>query len=317
MNSSVPPVKVDIDYPIKNYVLDMQTPHMETVQKFIKEHDTVGSNITELSNQTLNRLKRGQTMVSLAFDQEMLIGCMFSIVFRVTDNNNTFYTSYTTFLCVHRDYRSKNTALALIRDVMNNGYQLWGVNHGYYMSLIPRMVGCTIKSWFRPIKLNKMLAAGFQLHNPDKSGKSGIRQQLYYKVSKPSNLPIKNGIWKCTSGFHLSPTEAEWKMLCQVFDVYSCQAGCFMLFPMTTYITSSKRRITNAQVVLACGDVLKEVVYTASQLGYDGLYGWCCGDVTEEKVKAIHGSITAAETRLEYHNYKEAVSVDKFYAPLF
>lgn len=277
---------------------------------FINEHNcTKDGNITELSLISLNKLLNTKMILSILIKYGVIIGTILSILFNA---NNNLLTSYTTFLCIHKQYRNQGFALKLINITKEkcNNYSGYYINH---------RINNEIKSWYRPINIKHCHSAGFMLYG-DKT-----RQRLMYHVSKPSLIPIKVTIDDYDKVFnrlqkgqlHLSPTFEEYEQLTRCFDIYISNNGLFMLFPMDIFISKSGKKVKNAHLALMIGDVLSEVLWVVSGAGYDLLYGWCAGDVTEEKVNRVRGCITASNMHLSYYNINNNVTNDQMYLPIF
>jgi len=295
-----------------------------SIMEFIKTHDCTDSgNITELSVETSKRLLSTSAFLGILYNNTNIIGTIITCMFRAKYKEHKLLTSYTTFLCIHKDYRKQGLAGILINRIMRKAYNDYNMQHGYYLCAQPhRNVFNEIKSWYRPINISKAITSGFTLET-FKDDKKGTKQRIKYHISKPSILPVKAEYNLAINIFGkgdlcLDPSEREFIELSKCFDIYTVgTSGLFMLFPMTTYITSSKKRVTNAQVSLVIGDVLPHVLYIAQNLKYDLLYGWCVGDVTEDTVNNISGLITTSTTYLEYYNTKYNIPNDKLYVPIF
>jgi ribosomal protein S18 acetylase RimI-like enzyme len=314
------------------------TPDKEIKQQimnFIRENDcTESGNITELSLESLERLLSTPSVMALLINNNnnnKIIGTMISPIFRANYRGSfEFLTSYTTFLCVDKEFRDKGLAMALIRAVMIEGYNRYGINHGYYMTFTSHHnINNEIKSWYRPINVKRAGEAGFTLQNFVKKGDRGsaaTRQRLAYHVGKPKILPTKVSsesydiilnILK-TGDLYLTPTRQEFEWLCKCFDIYMVGTdSLFMLFPMTSLISSTGKRVRNAQLALMIGDVLSQALWIANENGYDLLYGWCGGDITSERVSNIRGLITVAKSYLELYNTQFSIPNNKMMVPIF
>lgn len=306
----------------------------DKIIEFIRINDcTESGNVTELSNESLERLFSTPTVMAVLFQDTEVIGTMISPIFRVQYENFPFITSYTTFLCIDKKYRDQGLAMSLIRAVMKEGYNRYGINHGYYMTFEPHhSVHNEIKSWYRPLNIKRSLDAGFTLQTfPDRSkgGNSSTRQRLAYHIPKPSVLPIKAvpesydiiiqilSSRKC-NGLYLTPTKQELQWLCRCFDIYTVGTdSLFMLFPMTSLISSTGKRVRNAQVALMIGNVLPHALWIANENKYDLLYGWCVGDITEERVTNIRGLITISHSYLELYNSRHNIPINNMLVPIF
>ena len=305
------------------------------IMDFIRVNDCTDSgNITELSQETFDRLLSAPCFIGVILLKNRIVGTIFSIVLRVRTDclPDDFLTSYTTFLCVARDYRKQGLAMALIRAVVKEGLKHYGIIHGYYMTSDPHHpVNNPIVSWYRPINLKKSLSAGFTLESFTKRGDRRAstalsRQKIAYHVSKPINVPRK--VDKSDylliqpllrkGSIYLDPTLDEFGSICQCFDVYIVDdLGLFMLFPMSSVISTSGKQVRNAQLALMIGDLMPHALWTARDNGYDLLYGWCASDISKEKVLGIRGLITTSKTCLEFYNTRSSIPNSHFMLPLF
>jgi len=76
--------------------------------------------------------------MAVLFHDKKIIGTMISPIFCANYKGSfEFLISYTTFLCVAKEFRDKRLAMALIRAVMMKGYTRYGINYGYYMTFNP------------------------------------------------------------------------------------------------------------------------------------------------------------------------------------
>lgn len=300
--------------------------------EFIRTHDrTHSGNITELSPESLSRMLATPSILAILQEQGRIIGTIITLLLRVQYREFRFLSSYTTFLCVETSHREQGLAMILIRAVMREGYSHYKMQHGYYMTGTPHHPICSeIKSWYRPINVKKARNAGFTLQTfaSNKGVTAETRQRLAYHVTKPSILPVKATLQSyklvcrilrsASDALYLAPTRSEYEWLCTCFDVYIVgESGLFMLFPMTTYISDGDQRVRNAQLALMIGDVLPQAVWVASESNYDLLYGWCCGDITTERVMGMRGLITVAKSYLELYNTQSVITGNKMRVPLF
>jgi hypothetical protein len=351
-----PDMKCTIYHPLtmNGTRMEMESGLTANISKFIETHDrTESGNITELSSESFGRFFETPCFIGILLKNGEILGTMITIIMRVKIDDREFITTYTTFLCIHKDHRDSGLAMILIRSIMREGYQKYGIQHGYYMtSNTHHSVHSEIKSWYRPINIKRASAAGFTLQTFDRRGDRqsvAMRQKLAYHVSKPSPLPVlgsyyevmdimkkrSNGVVKdpqdLTPGpflfgdkkgllgkLCLDPTYQEFIWLSKCFDIYTVgDYGIFMLFPMTTYISGTGRRVRNAQVALMVGDILPQALWIANEKGYDLLYGWCSSDVTSEKVISIRGLITTAKSYLELYNTKKIINNNDMMVPIF
>ena len=117
---------------------------------------------------------------------------------------------------------------------------------------------------------------------------------------------------------YMNPNEIELVQLCQLFDVYLVgNDSLFMLLPLTSTISSTRKSVRNAQVALMIGDVLPQALWVAKEENYDLLYGWLASDITIDRVESIRGHVTIGHSYLEYYNSKESIPNNTLSCPLF
>lgn len=307
-------------------ILTIPEPMEGVVIRFINGHNRMGvGNITELGVDAFRRLRSMPGVLGILWDRDLIVGTMFSLTLRSCYQDSELFTSYTTFLCIHTEYRKQALAMVLIRSIMKFGYEHYGINHGYYMTLTPHHeIRSPIESWYRPINVKVLTEAHFSLATFAQPGdrKFQVRQKLFYHISKPNILPrkatleddqqiqtiLQRGPW------HLKQPSAD---LLKGFDIYLIHESLFMLFPMTSVIASSKKRVQSLIIVLMIGSVLSEALWIAKERKVDLLYGWCGGDLTPERVNEVRGHLTVSETFLEFHNSRNFLPNREIIMPIF
>lgn len=331
-------------------ICDIISQHLQSqIIDFVNVNDCTDSgNITELSIESFNRILSTPSFLGFLIKDKKIIGTMFTLVFRACYQDHPskepfeFLTSYTTFLCIAKSFREKGLAMALIRSIMKAGHDRYGIHHGYYMTAdTHHTINNKIESWYRPLNIRKTADSGFVLETFARKGDraASIRQKLAYHINKPNNLPVRimPSNFKDKSSFlsasdayervlkifhkgdlYLKPTLQEFECLCQCFDVYITDAdGFFMLFPMNSLISSTRKHIHNAQLALMIGDAMNQALWAANESGYDLLYGWCGGDITATNVKSVRGLITTATSYLEFYNTRKSIPNNRTMLPIF
>ena len=176
----------------------------------------------------------------------------------------------------------------------------------------------TLKSWYRPIDLKTAAEAHFTLatfSNPKDRNKLLLKKMGYY-IKQPKVLPRKAEIEDYElvrkilrrGDLYLNPSPQEYQNLLRCFDWYLVDSDkLFVLFPITSVIASSNKRVHNTVVTLMIGDALDSALWIAKREKYDLLYGWCGSEITEERITAIRGHITVSSTFLEFYNTKTPI----------
>lgn len=298
--------------------------------KFIQEHNrTSTGNTTELPVESLERLFLTPCIIVILFKEEKIIGTIISLYFRAKYYKKEINTSYTTFLCVHKDYRKRGLALLLIEAVLKEGYYRYHTFHGCYLTSTPHCKNYNkVKSWYRPINIKRCLECGFILKDFSTNDHNTlIRKRVWYHISKPKSLPkrvteedydlVIDILEKRTlDDFYLIPTKQELDWLCKCFDIYTVgKEGLFFLFPLQSKIESTGRRINHVQLALMIGDLLNHVLWVCKDT--DLLYGWYNGDITVERVEKVKGITTISECYLELYNTKNPIEGRNIFIPIF
>ena len=320
------PVTCDSSPPV---LTDVAT--VMAIREFIRKNDCIDNqNTTEFSIDSFNRFISMPCFVGILFNSDRsILGTIFTMILRAYHpKQGEFLTSYTTFLCVERTHREKGLAMILIRAIMKEGERRYNMCHGYYMTPnVHHSINSPLQPWYRPLNVKRALDSGFTLEAFEKKGdRSTARQKLAYHVRKPNILPrkVKPQDYERVLSIlqkgkiYLKPSAEEFPRLMICFDIYIVgNDSLFMLFPMSSIISSTGKQINNAQLALMIGDVFHQALWVANAEKYDLLYGWCAGDITSEIVKRERGLITQQKTYLEFYNTAEIIPNESFSLPLF
>lgn len=297
------------------------------IQQFIAQQNrTATGNVTELPTSVLARIKSTPSAITVLTYKRLIIGTMFSLILRCAIDGTEVLSSYITFLCVNKVMRKKGLAMIMIRCTLQEGYRRYGINHGYYMTeTVHHDNHSPLTSWYRPLNIKRARSAGFQIPTFILNNK-GSRQtrRMTYSIGRPGVLPTPAIIDDystarkilATGKFALAPTEDEWSMLCQCFDIYLVQDyGLFFLFPAQLTVQNTGQKVYLAELVLMIGDCLSQVLWIVKDK-YDLLYGWCIGDITGPRVSAAKGINALSNVYLEWYN-SHLVAVADAKIPVF
>lgn len=323
---SIHPVYITNDIPpdftlpedINTVIYHNQSPFDQVtktnIMKFIQNNNTTFTgNVTELSQKSFDRILSGSYLIVVLKTNDKIIGTIISLIFRAKFQETELLTTYTSFLCIDMNYRKQGFAQILIKAIMEEGYLLHNIQHGYYLTFHPQHeINSKISSWYRPINTDKIRSAEFTLRTFQNDTKFS-KQRIFYHISKPSIIPIKADSYEKVlsiyqkGDFYLCPTKPEYESLFKCFDIYIVNNNSlFMLFPLSSVLGG--RRITIAQVTMMIGDCLPHALWIANEMNYDLLHGYCNSDINPEKVTNIKGTITESELYLEYHNTRSLIS---------
>ncbi len=306
---------MDKDIICSVYHSSINPHHKLDIIKFIQTHNITNTgNITELSEKSLDRILSLPHLIGILTINNKIIGTIISVIFRVKNMDTEFLTAYTSFLCIHKNYRKQGLAQVLIQSIKKKRPD---IQHGYYLTFHPQhTIHNKISSWYRPINIAKIKSANFTLQ----SFPNDAKQRIYYHVSKPNILPISCSydrfVMICQKqGLNLVPTEDEFMSLSRCFDIYTVDHSLFMIFPLSSIING--KRISICQIVMIIGNCLSQALWIASEMKYDLLYGYENSDINIERVKNIKGIVTESELYLEFYNSQEPISNINMIVPLF
>jgi hypothetical protein len=300
----------------------------EKIMNFINVHNrTETGNIVQINKEIFERYLSTNFVISVLFHQEEIVGTIFSVVFGIQVNNKLdISTSYTTFLCVHKDHRKKNYPMILIRSNIKELYHKYNSLCSYYIcNNTHHDVYNTMKLWYRPINIKNAENGGFILHEfPDtKHFSSSKRKRMAYNIPKPRNIPKKandedyDKVLKLlkTGKIYLNPTLSEYKCLCKCFDIYIVEnKGVFFLFPLYMYV---KKPVKNVQLSLMTGDIIDSVLWIAKESNYDLLCGWFSGNINKDMIDKIKGLTASSDLFLEFYNFQKTIPNNLFFVPFF
>jgi hypothetical protein len=231
------------------------------------------------------------------FDKSLSIPCFVGVV---SCNNDITGVVFTILLRVSNIITNNIAFLSGTSDIipfLRNSIS----EYGYFMA--PDYNSSV--SWYRPINVSKVQAAGIKLGSFSRRSDVGktmtysalaARRRVAYSISNPDIIPRKISqvdyevvlpIFRRDDPY-LNPTFKEFGFMCEFFDIYIVEENIFMLYPM---IKSSETKISTVNLALMIGDVMPEVLWIVKEKGYDLLWGSCSGDITKEKVQKSNGMI--------------------------
>ena len=317
---------------------------MENIIIFNNTHNQVGIyNKTLIDEEYLIKIMNNMTCFALLFDNGKIIGMMISIAFRtIYLDNKPMYTSYTTNLCIHEDYRNKGLAISLIGGIIKSGSNERKVYHGYYLSEESHQKINTMKieSWYRPINYIYLNEAGYQtIKNISKK----VNQKIFYHVKNLSSSvddnPLKSPSienWEKALEFfkndsiYMNPTFEEFKSICNLFNVHLFSNGIIFLISFNVNVTKTNKVVKNAYLAYisgfqmnpqteSVGNLFEKALYIAKNTKNDLLSGFYHGYITEDVVTENKGHTTISALNLELYNSPNNINItDKnFHLPIF
>lgn len=309
----------------------------DRIMNFIESnHMTDYGSVDLLESESFERLLKLDLHVSVMFDtrytnkkkNERIVGTVFSFLVPVKyyDGNEKIYTSHTTFLCIHNDYRKHGLSAFLITNNLIYANSI-NIDHGYYTSARKHIDnGKSIRSWYRVIDYNEAVKLGYDV--PKKLDK--------YKWFKSD--PKKNSTTKVTSSkedydrfvpllvkknvgcIYLAPDYNDFVKLVTCFDFYfvnNDKTKLFALFPFSSITTTGKKSST-LHLVFTIGDCIDEAIEVCHAQGKPILYGWCYADITFDIATVKHHCIESIGTvSIEmFGEDRDDISSDRCYVPL-
>lgn len=296
----------------------------EAVIGFInKYHEQENGNRTLITPYIYNSFSKLGTIFSYSTENNKITGSIFSILLTL----NTGKSSYTTYLCLNPDYRSKQYAPSLIESNINFGSKYLNVCHGYYLGIKSRKKGCLINSWYRILDINKMKDTGFRMVEDNVA-------KIKYKVSMPKNTYVKEGLHvdNVTDSLcliHWSPDKKEldrFKTHLNFYTIYQNDkpTGVFILFPLECIVGRTNAKVSMGMLTYFYSfsgndnNNLRAVFSTAKDKGYSSLYGYLLGDLSKDVIIETGCHITTLNFYLDFYNhpydkiYPESINVPIF-----
>lgn len=321
----------------------------EEVIQFITTHNiTASGNTTLLSLDELDKyLNLGARFLLLRSHttKKSLIGVVMTLPLPVRVYKKGYYQvlthGYTTFLNIHTSLQGHGLCMALIRQLIADGYED-GIYCDYH--IIPTKIGensLLLDSWYRPINLSKCINSGFIFpgYNQDRNKN---KNRLRYNTRLPpgidcikvNHINAENSLnWYLATvadkHFAFYPDLNFWERWTKTFDTYIVKdgqeiVGLFSLSKAEVYIKS-----TNSQAILAIpllyvksndtsnNKVLKSLLHIAASKNYDVLYTYQYGYITDNDLESIQAIKTT--TKLYFSMYNNSICLDRedIVAPTF
>lgn len=290
----------------------------EVIIRFLNMyHKTSYGNMTLITVRNYNIFTRLGTICTYLTYGNIMIGVVFSVIVSL----NIGRSSYTTYLCVRPDFRSKGLARPLIQSTIHYGVNKLNVKHGYYLVDKVRRIGCRIYSWYRILNRDVMLDSGFNIlyDNYDIVMESGIKVSRGLKTSKCIDKLSK---------IHWLPTDDELLQYTKILDFYTVYLdnnviAIFILTPLDCIVEKSNKRVslgmlTYSHILSNSDKAVKAIIHTAKEEGYQCLYGYILGNITSDIILNNKGHITDAVLYLDFfkHPFKE-IDPSDINIPLF
>lgn len=255
----------------------------------------------------------------------------------------------TTFLTVHPSIRNHGMCMALIRRLIGEGFKR-GVYCDYHtVSFKLGDNSIPLRSWYRPLNLSRSIELGFYFPDCWNQGMK-TRNRLRYKTKLPSHLDyigvsehqvdLSLNLYRSLSEgkrFLFYPDRAGWKKWVKAFPTYiirrnSIPVGIVSLNTVYCVIGSSKPEESSEKEssessekgklvtpVVCLGDmksVIPVLIHLGHKEGYDVLYLYEYGDVTEEILLSVNAIRTDNINWFSLYNNKIELTKEDISVPI-
>lgn len=299
--STEEPVKYTEERPI--IYSHISTDNYEEVSAFYSEQNKMKSgNITLLPVPELTKyLSLNNYSVIIRNQTGKLLGSIISLNLPIRANGEILYHGCTTFLTIHKSIQGHGLCMALIRKLIEKGYQD-KIYCSYYT--IPFQLGANslkIDCYYRPIVLSKCVELGFVY--PDYNNiRMKTKNRLLYSVKKPLHFNYR----KATSEdlayyrqvtkdkkFVFYPDEVLWEQFIKLFPTYIISyqeekvgivAFNTVYCSMQTNNSNNKSTIGKIAMPIICNGDMNLILSVLPSIvcDHDVLYIYCCGDMSSE-----------------------------------
>lgn len=330
LQQSIDPLRQSTN--IRNVILSSHNIDTHAVIKFINTHHVQeNGNSTLISEDILNMFSKLGTICSYMSDHKDITGVIFSVLLTL----NVGKSSYTTYLCVHSDYRKNQHAAELVKSNISFGSTL-GVKHGYYLGIKSRRSGCLINSWYRILDIDRMASSGFDMVEDNRKAK------LKYRIRVPEGLYVEKGLHVKSIGDVMR--SVYWDPDPKELDRYKTNLNWYTIFERETIpdrpwlkpiaifaLTPLDCKIGHTGKTVKIGMLtyyysfggydmhnIKIIFQTAKKAGYECVYGYILGSITPSIVNDSGCHITGTQFYLDFYNHPNTqISADDINIPVF
>jgi len=342
-----PPAKYESDKKIK---IGYEITDLDEICNFYREHNKMSTgNITLLPKSELELyLSYDHIAVLMRSINDKLMGIVISVLLPIKnltvfdcDNNDSDRTKFdynekiiihgcTTFLVVHSSIRGHGMCMALIRGLINRGYEK-GLYCDYHT--VPFKLGensIALKSYYRPINLSRALELGF-LYPDCYDIRMKTKNRVLFSNKLPKNysytraniesLKYYLGIIK-NKKFCFYPDETLWLKWINDFPTYLIYyqnkiEGIVSINTIYCIISSTNKEGRVATPVLCNGniDIILKVLPNIVQ-DYDVLYFHVYGDVSVASLELNHFIKTDHLTWFSLYNNRILLNSTDISVPL-
>ena len=341
--STDPPIKYEDDKKVKLYRGIKESEYQEVSSFYQKYNDMSTGNTTLLPVKELKRyLAIENISILMRSSNGMLVGTIICLMLPVKNKNDiseeVIMHGCTTFLAVHPALRGLGLCMALIRGLIEYGYE-----DGYYCDyhMVAFKIGTNsipINSWYRPINLNRAKELGF-LYDGHKDPRNSTKVRLKYRTKLPNNhryvqvspdnknintsLEYYKGLVQ-NRNFAFWPDEPLWALWVKSFPTYLIYKGdneVGIISINTVYCVIKSREETGKIVFpIICegnmGSVMLVLCNISYKLKYDVIYFHQHGDVTEKALESINSIKTTTKLWFSLYNNRIKIQPEDIHLPL-
>ena len=344
--STDPPVNYDSNV---NVIVHhgIKLSEYEEVSDFIRKYNKMSSgNTTLLPVEELERyLSIPNISVLLRSSKGLLIGTIICLLLPIKNKSQglekVITHGCTTFLTVHPSVRGMGLCMALIRGLINYGYEM-GVYCDYHM--VSFQIGDNsfpLNSWFRPINLSRAKELGFLYPGYD-DPRSVRTNRLKYRTKLPPDysyvqITEENKNLKASLDYYCSlvdkdkdkmfsfyPDSEIWSKWVQAFpsyQIYNKKKLVGVVSLNTVFCTIDATNETGrALFPIVCIGDMKTVMPTlcniAATTNHDIIYFHEQGDVTEEALSRTNTIMTTTKPWFSLYNNNIRINPSNLYVPL-
>jgi len=319
----------------------------EEIIEFISRHNkTTSGNTTLLSMDELERyIRLGSRWLLMRSDtaKRSLIGIVMSLPLPIKvkdgEESKIITHGYTTFLNVHNSLRGHGLCMAMIRELIQDGYKD-GIYCDYH--LVPDKIGensLLINSWYRPLNLKSCVDVGF-IYPGYNDPRSKVKNRLKYStrlnpnietilVDKDSAVNVFCFYKQLVDDkeFAFYPELDFWLLWIEEFPTYLIKdiktnkdIGIFSLGSVSVKIESVNKIANLSLPVLAvatdANKLLNAIIHESSNLGYDALYIYELGDFSSGELERIHSLKTTVSLYFSMYNNNSILNKEGIITPI-
>ena len=339
--STDPPTKYDGNKKI-TLSYDIDESEYDEICSFYEKYNRMSTgNTTLLPISELTRYMSYDniSVVMRSQNNNKLMGVIISIVLPIKNTNERgselITHGCTTFLNVHPAVRGHGMCMALIRGLIERGYEkgIYCDYHTVHFKIGDNSI--PLNCYYRPINLKRSIELGFLYPDCNDIRKNTLNR-LRYSTNLPTGCSYVRVDDNITSSleyyresvkdkkFAFYPDESLWKQWIEGFPTYiiyhnNVEVGIVSLNTLYCVISSTGNEGRIATSVICNGKmklVLPTLIHITNQSGYDVFYFHQYGDVTANDLESIHCIKTDHTMWFSLYNNKIKIEPSDLSVPL-